>query len=156
MRESVRDIQSSVLLILVGIAVFVYSFQVRVVIPGDIGSGFFPRMLSVILVFSSAVQLCKGLRQYAMEKGTPHETQSVNVRCVLESIVCIGIFIALLDYLGFFISAFIYLLAQFAALAPINKKILFRIVILSIVVPIVVYAVFVHGFSMILPHFNAF
>ena len=157
MRASVKDIVSGIVLLLIAVGVFVLALQVPIIVPIDTGSGFFPKVVAVLLGIVSLPILAGGLRQYAKEKGSPQATaQYVNVFGVTASIASMAIYIVLLDSLGFFIASAIYLLIQFCILAVNNRKNMVRICLLSLGVPIVVYVIFVHGFDMILPEFSLF
>lgn len=151
MRESVKDIIAGIFLLLLAVLVFIYSFSVKVFIPIDIGSGFFPRLVAVMLAVVSLPIIGGGLRRYAREKGSPFSVPYVNVFGVTASTICMGAYIALLDVLGFFIASVLYLFAQFSVLAVNDRKNMIRIGILSLVIPVFVYVVFVYGFDMILP-----
>ena len=151
MRESVKDIVAGVLLLLFSIAIVVYSYSIKKLIPIDVGSGFFPRLVGFMLIFVSLPIIGSGWRRYLKEKDTPFTSPYVNVFGVVASILCMAVYISLLDILGFFFASILYLFAQFSVLAVNNRKNMITIGILSFVVPVVVYVVFVYGFEMILP-----
>ena len=151
MRESVKDIFAGVLLLLLAIAIVVYSFSVKKLIPIDIGSGFFPRLVGFMLALVSLPIIGSGWCRYVKEKGTPFTAPYVNTFGVVASIICMAVYISLLDILGFFIASILYLFAQFSVLAVNDRKNMITIGILSLVVPVIVYITFVYGFDMILP-----
>jgi putative tricarboxylic transport membrane protein len=151
MRESATDIAAGVFLFVMALAIFVYSYHIKVLIPIDIGSGFFPRLVAVMLALTSLPIIVSGLRRYLREKGAPFKAPHVNIFGVMASIVCMGLYISLLNVLGFFIASILYLAAQFSVLALNDRKNMIRIGILSLVIPVFVYVAFVYGFDMILP-----
>ncbi len=151
MRESVRDILAGALLLLLAAAIFIYSFSIKVLIPVDIGSGFFPRLVSVLLGIVSLPIIGGGLRRYLGEKGTPFIPPYGNTFGVVATILCMGAYIALLDTLGFLLASILYLLAQFSVLAANTRRSRIRAGVLRLLVPAGVCEIFVYGFDMILP-----
>ena len=151
MRESVKDIFAGVALLLLAIAIVIYSFSIKKLIPIDIGSGFFPRLVGFMLIFVSLPIIGSGWRRYLKEKDTSFKAPYVNVFGVVASILCMAVYISLLDILGFFIASILYLFAQFSVLAVNDRKNMITIGILSLLIPVIVYVVFVYGFDMILP-----
>jgi uncharacterized membrane protein YidH (DUF202 family) len=156
MRASAKDIISGAVLLLFAVGVFIYALQIPVIVPIDIGSGFFPKVVAVLLGIVSLPILVGGLRRYVKEKDAMRTGQYVNAFGVTASIASMVVYIVLLDYFGFFIASVLYLFAQFSILALNDRKTMIRIGILSLSVPIVVYMVFVYGFDMILPEFSLF
>ena len=67
------------------------------------------------------------------------------------TLVFIAIYIWLMKPLGFILSTMIYLFAQIMLIAPSEKRKPVFILILSVLVSVALYAVFVKGFSVMLP-----
>ena len=67
------------------------------------------------------------------------------------TLLFITVYISLMKPLGFILSTIIYLFAQILLIAPRDKKKPVFILILSVVVSVALYAIFVKGFSVILP-----
>ena len=150
MRDSSKDILSGFLLLFLAVGVFLYSFHIRVFLPIDIGSGMFPRVVAVMLGICSLLIIRGGVRAGRKTEDVQQKTD-IRIFGIAASIVCMGGYILVLDLLGFILSSILYLFAQLLILAGCDKKKLIRVGVMSLVAPVVIYGVFVYGFSMILP-----
>lgn len=152
MRHIHRDILSGSFLLLLAVGVFVHASGIpRLFAAVDVGSGFMPRLASSLLALVSLIIIRNGFRLQAgarQGEGTKEDTHAAGVA---GTIVAIAVYTLAMGYLGFIVSTALYLAAQFSILAPLNKKTTPVIIILSLVLPVLIYFVFEHGFSLILP-----
>jgi hypothetical protein len=92
------------------------------------------------------------LRRYAKERGGTRPSPRVNIPGVVGSMICMAAYVAVLDTLGFLLAGMLYLFAQFTVLAPGGgDKNRFRIALLSLCAPVLIYGLFSYGFDMVLP-----
>lgn len=152
MSNSVKDIVSGSALLALSIAVYVTSLEIRQILPFGVCSGFFPRIVAVLLAFVSVIIIVQGLRTRATEKGeksTRGEDGALWV--VFATLLLIGFYVAFLEFLGFIVTTFVYLVGQFAVLAPRERRNWIAFIGISAVVSFCTYYVFYHFFHLILP-----
>jgi putative tricarboxylic transport membrane protein len=106
-------------------------------------------VLAIILLIQTVVRSKDRLAALAQEK--PEEC---DYKKMLTSLVLILIYVFILKPVGFIISTLLYLLPQFAALAPADKRTRKNITewaILDVVFTLVVFFLFRYGFTIVLP-----
>lgn len=132
---------------------------------GEIGSAFFPRFVAAILLICSIFPLIKGIKKYRQgvidDHGTkyaPEDKDSltgINKATELYpkqlTIVLIILYAITMEPLGFIISTALYLFLQMVVLSKPHERNYVMFVILSIVVPVIMYYVFAKGFQTFLP-----
>ena len=133
-----------------------------------IGSDFMPKLITVLgflctlKVFLEQVRIALKERKAIIAaggdprihlfSGEKHEpAYYVQKYITVITLLFITVYISLMKPLGFILSTIIYLFAQILLIAPRDKKKPVFILILSVVVSVALYAIFVKGFSVILP-----
>jgi putative tricarboxylic transport membrane protein len=160
MRNIHKDILSGAFLLLLSVGVFIYAFSIPRIFPLEIGSGFVPKVVSALLALLSLIIIGNGFRQQTQQATLQQGGQSVekkddiNITAVIGTIAAIAVYIFIMGYLGFMVSTMLYLAAQFCILAPLNKKTVPVIAVLSIGLTIVIYLTFEYGFEMLLPSYS--
>lgn len=133
----------------------------------NISSSFMPKVLGIMLVVLSIMQIY-GARKAATMEAAKDEDSSVTLDNVAEfdddaamrgastksMLIIFAIlvaYIALMPIVGFILSTAFFLLTSMLVLTPANKRNLVLIIVLTLVVSIGVYFLFVNGLSLVLP-----
>lgn len=152
MPSSMKDIVSGGVLFALSIVMFIASFSIRRVLPIGVSSGFFPKIVAVLLAFVSVLIVIQGFRARAREKGTAGEQAGCGAgQVVLATLFLLGFYVALLQTLGFVITTFVYLVGQFAVLAPKDQRKWIPFIAIAAVVSVGTYYIFYNLFHLILP-----
>ena len=119
-----------------------------------------PKIVSVILLVLGAVLLYQGITDL-MKRRANNETPKESFHAdgafrVAACLVLFGGFIFLMPRIGFILAGILYLVLSFYLLAPAGKKNHLLIWITGILVPVVIYFLFVKGFKLLLPTGNIF
>jgi len=152
MRNIDKDILSGSLLLLFSIGVFVYACGIpRLFSAIDVGSGFMPKLAAALLALVSLTIIRNGFLQQAGKEHGAEAKEGINVAGVIGTIGAITAYTWVMGYLGFVVATMLYLAVQFSILAPLNRKTVPVIAILSLVLPFLIYLIFEHGLDLILP-----
>ena len=145
--------------ILIGIGFLIFSIFYIIVgldipIVGNqaIDAQAYPRLLGIILALLSLCLIFKGaknLKNVGADENT--EVDKGKVIRVLLTILCLAVYCALLRRVGFLIMSVLYVFCQILILTPKDMRNYKVTAIISIVFPIVVYAIFLYGFKLMLP-----
>ena len=173
-----KELLVGVIFLVVGIAYFALAFTIPSydAYGGSsvVDSSFLPKVVGVLLILLSVLQLVFASRTSksapaAEAPAAPAETADENGEFkvedwdddaanrnadtkALEAIFLILIvYMALMSVLGFMISSALFLFATMMLLTPKQKRKLPVIIILSVVVAVGVYYLFVYGLDMVLP-----
>jgi putative tricarboxylic transport membrane protein len=113
-----------------------------------IGPGFYPRIvLGITAVFALALVVA----DFFSEKR-PKVQESLNYLLVLEMFAVFGLYCGALPYLGFRVSTFLYVAASNALLDwPKSWKGAARVVAVALITTVIVYYVFEHYLTVLLP-----
>lgn len=112
---------------------------------------FLPYILSGILIVLSLVQIYRGVK--FLRHGGGEETEGVSdYGTFIKSLVNIVLYIGLLNILGFIISTIVFLFLEFIILTPARLKLNYLLYLfISITTALIVYYLFRHGLSLVLP-----
>ena len=111
-----------------------------------------PRLIGVLLLIFSSVWLVLVLRrERTCAEKTKKISKPVNVKNVVLTFVFFAAYVFLMGHLGFLISSFLYLTVQIYILSPDKQNRLRKSVSIAAVAAVIVYLLFVKGFSMMLP-----
>ncbi len=121
-----------------------------------LGPDFMPTIIGVITLVLAVVLLIKTFLQRKAREAilAKTEPEDVDYKKMLTSLILILIYVFILKPVGFIISTLVYLLPQFAALAPrdkVTKKNIMEWAILDVVFTLVVFFLFRYGFMIVLP-----
>lgn len=115
-----------------------------------------PKLWGVLLLILGIVLIVRGLRVMKAEKAAgnapekrPHRMRPN--RAVVEMFVVLLVYIALIQPVGFLISTFLFLFAEFNILTYKEDRKLGFSVVFALVCAVGIYAMFKYGFKMPLP-----
>ncbi|MDY0287186.1 MAG: tripartite tricarboxylate transporter TctB family protein [Sphaerochaeta sp.] len=120
----------------------------------SVGSAFYPRVLGWLLLGLCSIQVFTVLKQMKAKTVEENEEASENLPnyiTILLTIVSTGVYIALLEPIGFLIMSALYVFALILILSPKKKRKLVFAALLSLTSSIIIYFLFVKGFSLVLP-----
>lgn len=150
MSEKQKDILCSMIFLILGAGVFVYSATIKNVIKTDVGPAFAPRIVTMGIIILAVIKLGLSIKNNTPEY-TKKTTKNENTLNGLLTIVALGLYVALFDVLGFVISSALYLFFQMYLLMSAEKRNYVTMGIISITVPVVIYFLFVKAFNLMLP-----
>ena len=153
-----KDVVSGSFFLLLALVVFISSFSIKKVAnvtSVSLGSSFVPQVVSVLLVIVSIAIIYGGYKEVQELKGMTIEEKenenAVKAWAVVATFVMVGVYVALLDTLGFIIATSVYLFAQFYILADKTTRKLPMFAKVAVVSSVVIYFVFAWGFELLLP-----
>jgi putative tricarboxylic transport membrane protein len=124
---------------------------------GDVGPAFMPKLIGIFIMLLSLGLLLSNLIPYLMKRkaGTavsePRQKATFSVKVVL-TVVLMFLYMLLLSPVGFILSSIAYLFAQMAVIeGTLTRKKCLVFGSISVVSPVLIYLVFVHVFSLMLP-----
>ncbi|MDR1536323.1 MAG: tripartite tricarboxylate transporter TctB family protein [Planctomycetota bacterium] len=150
-----RDIVSGLFMLGVGGFYFYYAFFIKKFSKAFFNASMFPMILGIALIILSLAQIGYAARNIfagsnrkdaeAARPGTP------GIFRVVLTLAALFIYLLGLRDLGFLIMTCFYVLIQILILTPKGKLSLPIALVLATVFPGAVYAIFVHGFQLMLP-----
>lgn len=159
--EHRKNFTSGIVFLLFGIFIFAGSYTIPATTSDILGSRFFPRAVAVLIGILSIAQiiLSAGAFKAAAHNNEDKVKEAINKPLIL-TVAALLIYYVLVLQIGFTITSIIYLFCQSLILMPMedikNKKKLIVPVLVSVIVPIVVNAIFWKLFSIKLPVGNLF
>ena len=161
MKEERSNLYSAIVFVLFGIFVYIGSFWIPVTTSDILGSRFFPRAVAVLIFILGIVQFAMNVKilknmKSVQENQNPESEQSKKLNWpLLLTVISLFIYYVLLLQIGFVITSILYLLVQSAVLMSKedfgNKKKVVIMILVSVIVPIAINAVFWNVFSIALP-----
>ncbi|MBR0184470.1 MAG: tripartite tricarboxylate transporter TctB family protein, partial [Synergistaceae bacterium] len=137
-------------LLLVGVVLFISAGSIDTDTALGQSSDFVPKLCTGLWIVFSVCLLVKELR--TRDDGV--KELGINLGVFLLTIVLLFAYIYLLNILGFTVSSMLYLIIQMLLFVPAKLRTTKNIVIflvLAVVVPLAVNALFVNAFSLLLP-----
>ncbi len=147
MTDKKKSIIVSVMFLAYGIFMFVISQSLKPMMQNDVGSGFFPKVISVVFIAMSLIRLIFAIRE---KEGEAPKADS-DMKGGWETILLIGAYCMAFQPVGFIISTVVYLFLQILVLTPPERKNLPLAVIISVVGTIAIYVLFVYAINTPLP-----
>lgn len=150
MTIKMRNTIASVIFLLFGGFMFYASLGIKTVMSNDVGSGYVPRFIAILIIITSAIKLVLTL----LNKDPNFRKKEASNSDLLGGIGTIGLMLLYMmafNSLGFILSTVCYLFAQMLLLSDSTNRKPILFAVLSIIVPIAVYALFVYAISMPLP-----
>lgn len=145
-------------MLLLGAALVISTRGIKKMAGIAIGSDFMPLIAAIMLVIFGVIMLVNGYKKLKENKAFQNERNKEeekiefnNIKAPIICIALLGLYIGLLDSIGFIIMTTLYLFLQMLALAPKQKRNYVLFGIISVVTTLGVYYVFVYGFSLMLP-----
>ena len=147
MTDKKRNIVTSLLFLAFGVFLFVQSMGIKHMMKNDVGSGFFPKVIGVAMIVVSIVRLIMALRE------TEGEAKKSNNDMVggWATIILIAVYVLAFNTVGFLISTAVFLFLEMLVLTPAEKRKIPLLLVISIVAPIAIYALFTYAISSPLP-----
>lgn len=145
-----EDIGIGIVIIVVGAVLFASSMN----LPGGNsltkGADFMPKVISAILTILGICFVLSALikRVEAPANHLPDKTETVRLGI---SFVLLFLYIFLLEKIGFIIMTFLYICAQSWFITPKEKRKPVSLAVISAVVSVTVYFLFVYGLKLMLP-----
>ena len=156
-----NDLFSGIVLSAFSIAYLIGATRIK--IPKMLSSSFLnassvPKLWGTLLLILGIILVIRGVRVMKAEKALEKKTAAQMVkdfwsanRAVIEMFVVLLIYIALIQPVGFLISTFLFLFAEFNILSyKEDRKIGFTL-IFALICAVAIYALFKYAFSMPLP-----
>lgn len=148
--KKISEVVLSMILLIAGIALWFASQNIEVGAAMGRGGDFMPKLCSTVWVLISALLLISNITM----KDEGEKTEGINLKGFFATLILLFIYVFMLKPVGFVISSIVYMLIQMLLFVPAvyrTKKNYILFVILSVIVPVAVNALFVNVFSLILP-----
>ena len=156
MAHAKRDLLSGGFALLFGLFILLVSFTIGKTRLAGVGPDYLPRAvgiyivgLSVIMLVTTLVKLKTGQPAPAAEETT--SSKKVEIRTVVLTICVLIAYVLLLEPVGFILVSAIFLFGQMFILAPDGQRKVLLFAVLSLIIPVAVYLLFVNVFSLMLP-----
>lgn len=172
-----KELLVGVIFLVVGIVYFALAFTIPIydAYGGSsvVDSAFVPKVVGILLIVLSILQLVFALRASKSAPAAethvrPAETadedkfkvedwdddaanRNADTKALVAIFAILIVYMALMSTLGFMISSALFLFATMMLLTPKEKRKLPVIIILSVIVAVGVYYLFVYGLDMVLP-----
>ncbi len=152
-----RDLFSGVFALFFGIFILLVSFTIGKTRLAGVGPDYLPKAVAVYIIGLSVIHLVSILVNKLIRKAeTPEETKKsggaeIELKTLLLTIFLLIAYVFLLRPVGFIVMSAIFLFGQMYILAPAGHRNLLLFIILSVVIPVSVYVLFVNFFNLLLP-----
>jgi len=149
-----RDLINSIILV----AFCCYAYYGATLIPdrsyGKTGADFFPKIVIGIVAFLSICLLIHSIYRMTREKESKITVSPKNLfqenKKVILTFVIFGLYIVLLEYIGYFVSSVLFLLALYYLLASKKQKI-WVVLLGAVALTYLLYLIFQKALSVFLP-----
>ncbi|MEW6548085.1 MAG: tripartite tricarboxylate transporter TctB family protein [Spirochaetota bacterium] len=143
-----RDIIAAAIFLAFSVFMFLNSMGIKSIIPNEVGSGYVPRFVSVVIfILAAALLLLTLLRK----KIGPTEKADEDIKGGIFTVLALAAYVALFETLGFLLATALYLFAQITILSNEKNRRFLLFGIISVVVPAVIYVLFKALFHMPFP-----
>ena len=157
MKEKRGDIFSGIVIGVLAVVYYVYSFQIQQTTSDVLGSRFFPQLAAILLLVLSAILIIQALRKKSdseEENKNSESAKKINLPLILTTVALFVYYVLILN-IGFTITSILYLLFECWVLMPDNmkknKKMLLLVVLVCVAVPVFLNTVFYSVFHIQLP-----
>ncbi len=157
MKEKRGDIFSGIVIGVLAVVYYVYSFQIQQTTSDVLGSRFFPQLAAILLLVLSAILIIQALRKKPdseEENKNSENAKKINLPLILTTVALFVYYVLILN-IGFTITSILYLLFECWVLMPDNmkknKKMLLLVVLVCVAVPVFLNTVFYSVFHIQLP-----
>lgn len=148
MRDKTRDTVCSLLFLSFGIFIFFHSLEIVPKMEKDLGSGYMPKIIAGSIVALSILKLILTLSKKINEK---EKTENSDTLGGLLTIILLAVYALCFNIIGFILSTVIYLFFQILILSDEKNRKIPLFIIIAVVVPVVIYILFVHIIKSPLP-----
>ena len=147
MTNKKRNIITAVLFLLFGTFVFWQSMGIPHVMDNDMGSAFFPQVVSGAMMVVAVIRLVMAFR----EKETEAKPSDSDMKGGWETILLSCAYVLAFRPVGFIISTIVFLFCEMLVLTPKEKRSWPVLGAISIIAPFAIYALFVYAINTPLP-----
>ncbi|MGE4283175.1 MAG: tripartite tricarboxylate transporter TctB family protein [Clostridia bacterium] len=157
MFKKYRDIISGSILLLLASIIFIESFSIKKLDISSLSAQFVPQLASILLALIALFIIYGGFKQLKKLKSVSITEDDVSKKEGSKNIfgiatfALITLYVSLLDTLGFIIMTSIYLFFQFIILAEKEDRKLPIFAVVSVVVSVSIYYIFLLAFQLSLP-----
>lgn len=148
MTDRIRDIICSALFLLFGIAMFVMSLPITPIMGKDLGSGFVPKIIAGAIIAIALLKLALTIFSRKQAKKLENDDDWTGG---LLTIAALLIYVSIFKPVGFILSTALYLFVQITVLSDETNRKLPLFAAISVVSPVLIYALFVYVIKMPLP-----
>ena len=144
-----NNIIISIIFILIGGFLYYEASFIKILMDKDLGSGFFPKVIGISMVIMALLNFCITLldkRQKKRENRSQDDWKSF-----ILTILCMIIYVAIFDSLGFILSTILYLFSQIIVLSKKENRNLPLFAGIAVLTAFAVYGIFVYLIGMPLP-----
>jgi len=150
MTIKMRNTVASVIFLIFGGFMLYASMGVKTVMSNDVGSGYVPRFIAILIIITAAGKLILTLL-VKNPSSRKKETSNSDPLGGFGTIGLMLLYMLTFNSVGFILSTVCYLFAQMLLLSDSTNRKPILFAALSIAVPVAVYALFVYAISMPLP-----
>lgn len=150
MTNKQRDILCSAIFLVFGIGMFYLSFGIKHRITSDVGSGYVPKFIAICIIAAAGAKLILSLKDKSTSSGKK-EASEFDLPGGIGTVALMLMYMMALEPVGFILSSAVYLFLQILLMSNKDnrKPVLFAVI--SIVLPVAVYALFNYVIKMPLP-----
>ncbi|NPV45071.1 MAG: tripartite tricarboxylate transporter TctB family protein [Firmicutes bacterium] len=148
MANKMRDLICGILFLALGIFMFFQSQGIDPIIPNELGSGFVPKIVAGVTAGLSVSMI---LVTFLKKQSPPPTKADEDLKGGIFTILTLATYVFLFDKLGFILSTMLYLFVQMTLLSNERNRNFRLFAGISVITPLVIYALFVYGFKLILP-----
>lgn len=152
-----KKYESMIMAVLFIIISFVYASQIpfiKITKFTLVNSAFFPKVLCVLLLSLSGIQLLFGIndiKNWKEDANKEEAVQGTDWKCVAETFALSVFYVAALKPAGFLISTVIYLFLQICVLCPKENLKPFQFGAVALIASMIIYFIFRNGLGLMLP-----
>ena len=147
MTDKKNNIRTSILFLAFGAFVFYEASAIPLVMKNDVGSAFFPKVISGAMMVVAVIRLVMALR----EKEGEAKASDSDLKGGWETILLLCVYVLAFQPVGFILDTIVFLFLEMLVLTPKEKRSLPLLGGLSIVVPLIIYTLFVYVINTPLP-----
>ena len=151
MKKKYWDLASGVFLFLISIVLYVGAMNVKTLEVSTFGSGFFPKIVAILLALTSLPIILGGIKQAKTDGEEVRAAGNPRWKAVVATFVLMMAYAALLPYIGFIITTAVYLFLQINILSEDRHRRQILFAVISLVSAVVIFYLFVKVFNLMLP-----
>jgi len=151
LKEKYWDLCAGIFLFLFSIALFYGGMTVKTLEVSTFGSGFFPKILAVMLAVTSVPIIIGGAAKAKADDSGTAKSAPMRWQGVLMTFVLMAAYAGLISTVGFMITTAVYLFLQMNILAAKHNRRLVLFAVVSVVSAVAINYTFVKVFNLMLP-----
>ena len=142
-----KNILTSILFLAFGAFVFYESMGIKHVMKNDVGSAFFPKIISGAMIVVALIRLVMALREEEKEA----KASDSDLKGGWETIFLLCAYVLAFRPVGFILDTMVFLFLEMLVLTPKEKRNLLLLGGLSVATPLIIYTLFVYVINTPLP-----